>query len=348
MLVLTITNTSLSDTPLPNSEINKKPNTAKLGMVLGVIVAILDFYAFELLDIDVSINGEPAFWFAFIILSLTYALLGYIAGRLYETKKHLMLKNELIKKQYLALKESQEKTLHYEKLASIGRLAAGVAHEVRNPLGVIRSAAGLIYEESPLLSENAKKSCDFIQAEISRLDHFIEQLLDFSKPLSPQVEWIEFCDTRRYLEDLLSTEQKSRSIAIEYEVASSLPTFEADISLLTQMLYSLIKNAMETSGSDRVLVSVTSDKRDIIIRVQDDGVGVSETAITRLFEPFYTTKAQGTGLGLAMAERVLKGHGGTIAYESGAGLGVTGNGACFRVTIPIRSKEHLLGKSDEK
>jgi len=153
---------------------------------------------FDILGIDVSMNGKPVFWMVFIILSMTYAVLGYVAARLYEARKHIAGKNEVIQKQFLALKKSQEKTLQYEKLASIGRLAAGVAHEVRNPLGVIRSAAGLIYEEGPALTDNAKKSCDFIQKEIVRLDHFIEQLLGFSMPMSPEYSFVSVLESELF------------------------------------------------------------------------------------------------------------------------------------------------------
>lgn len=321
-----------------------------IGVLSGILLTVLDLYMFDLLGIDVTINGEPAFWSTFIILSTTYALLGYIAARLYEMRKHLTEKNTVIQRQLLALRQSQEKTLQYEKLASIGRLAAGVAHEVRNPLGVIRSAAGLIEEESPHLSKNAKKSCDFIQKEIVRLDHFIEQLLDFSKPLSPEYVSVDGIQIKQCLEDLLSLEQKEKH-RVEIKLQVSLPTFDVDPGLITQAFYSLLKNALEVAENPVFLV-IDTDTRDgqaqnIVAWIKDDGPGVDGCHIQRLYEPFFTTKAQGTGLGLAMAERIIKGHGGSIEYVQGKGLGEDGRGACFKVTLPIDSNERFIGDVHE-
>jgi len=322
----------------------KQPKYALRGLAIGVLVALSDFIMLGLFSVEFTINGESALWIAGPFLTSTFAILGYVAGKLYEAKKNLTLQTEIIQRQLQALETSQEKTLQYEKLASIGRLSAGVAHEVRNPLGVIRSAAGLIAEEDEHLSDNAKKASDFIQKEILRLDHFITQLLDFSKPLSAKFDVIQFEDIQSYLGDLIMHEPSMSQDNIQLNMLGESTPFEGDLGLLTQSLFSLVKNATEATGKQgRVTVHAVIKPPHIIIYIRDDGPGIAKEMIDNLYEPFFTTKALGTGLGLVMAERIIKGHGGQITYIEHDGAGAAGKGACFAVTIPLDSTQRFLG-----
>lgn len=321
-----------------------QPKYALRGLLIGILVAISDFMMLGLFNVRFTINGESALWIAGPFLASTFAILGYVAGKLYETKKNLTLQTEIIQRQLQALEVSQEKTLQYEKLASIGRLSAGVAHEVRNPLGVIRSAVGLIAEENASLSDNANKACDFIQKEIIRLDHFIAQLLDFSKPLSAQFTVIQFEDIPTYLRELIRHEPSMLADNIHVNMLGESISFAGDLGLLTQALFSLVKNATEAiSQYGRVTVHAVVKLPNIVIHVRDDGPGIAKAMIERLYEPFFTTKALGTGLGLAMAERIVKGHGGYIVYIEHDGAGAEGRGACFEVGIPVDSTQRFLG-----
>jgi len=325
----------------------KQPKYALRGLAIGVLVALSDFMMLGLFNVQFTINGESALWIAGPFLTSTFAILGYVAGKLYEAKKNLTLQTEIIQRQLQALEASQEKTLQYEKLASIGRLSAGVAHEVRNPLGVIRSAAGLIAEESENLSDNAKKASDFIQKEILRLDHFIAQLLDFSKPLSAKFDVIRFEDIQMYLRDLIRHEPSMLEENIHISILGESIPFEGDLGLLTQALFSLVKNATEATGKQgRVTVQAVVKPPHIIIYLRDDGPGIAKEMIDNLYEPFFTTKALGTGLGLVMAERMIKGHGGQLTYVEHEGAGAAGEGACFLVTIPLDSTQRFLGDDD--
>ncbi len=325
----------------------KQPKYALRGLVIGLLIALSDFMMLGVFNVQFTINGESALWIAGPFLASTFAILGYVAGKLYEAKKNLTLQTEIIQRQLQALEASQEKTLQYEKLASIGRLSAGVAHEVRNPLGVIRSAAGLIAEESVNLSDNAKKASDFIQKEILRLDHFIAQLLDFSKPLSAKFEVIKFEDIQTYLQELIAHEPSMLKNNITFDTPHGLTSFEGDLGLLTQALFSLVKNATEAAGKQgHVIMNADLRRPNLVIHIRDDGAGVAPDVIDRLYEPFFTTKALGTGLGLVMAERIIKGHGGRLAYIEHNGAGDRGKGACFVVTMPLDSTQRFLGDNN--
>lgn len=323
-----------------------------MGLLVGLVITIVDFSILHFFDIDIAVNGESAFWFVFLLLAVTFAILGMISGKLYEARKNLIHQNLLIERQLNALQLSQEKNLQLEKLASIGRLAAGVAHEVRNPLGVIRSAAGLIGEDIRRLSElglaeegyrNADKACTFIQKEVVRLDHFIAQLLDFSKPISAHFQLVSMNDIQKNLLELMEHEDHLKKVDLNILIQQGIPSFEGDLSLLTQAYFSLLKNAGEATGEKgKVNLEAVAEKDSLIVVIRDSGPGVKTADLERLFEPFFTTKALGTGLGLAMAERIIKGHGGKICYQLQKGLGPQGQGACFKVVIPLARVSRFL------
>ncbi len=271
---------------------------------MGLLVGLFDALFFMLLGLEVTFRGgDPTAWLV-ASYAATYGILGFLLGRWLQVRRDL--------------RES-------EKLAALGRMAAGVAHEVRNPLAVIRSSAGLLLEGMDGDDDDGRKAAQFITDEVDRLDAFVRALLDYSRPL-------EASRQPTPLGALVSELAGRTEVAFEAEVADGT-TASADPVLLSQLLLSLVVNASEAECA-RIAVRARRDGRDVLVDVADDGPGVDPGDAERIFEPFFTTKARGTGLGLPMAARTAEALGGTLQLASGSGLGDEGRGACFRVRLP--------------
>lgn len=303
---------------------------ARIGLIAGLLTAAFDLALYVHLGLDPQFGTPLGRAFAFGLFVVTYGGLGWVIGRLVEARTRARADREVIAAQYEELQQRQQQVLHYEKLAAIGRLAAGVAHEVRNPLGVIRSSAALLYESLEEPDDVAERSHTFIEEEIARLDAYIASLLQFSRPLQPQPADVDAADLARRVDDLARAELAAQDVALVVDVEQARGSVDPD--LVSQVLYALVLNAGQ-ADADRVELRGRRTEDAFVFEVADDGAGIDAEARPRIFEPFFTTKAQGTGLGLAMADKVAQAHGGSLELVE-PGLGPAGRGACFRLTVP--------------
>ena len=226
-----------------------------------------------------------------------------------------------------ALAEHQDRLVQSEKLAGIGRLAAGVAHEINNPLGVILGYAKLLHRRAaPDLAEDLA----IIEEETLRAKDIVEGLLDLSRPLPAGIEPV---DLRALSEDVVSRLREARlldGVAVTVEGAASAP---GHAEKLRQVLVNLVKNAAEAAGAGgRVAVRVAEHDGAAEIAVEDSGPGLDPGVRGRLFEPFFTTKPRGTGLGLAVSRAIARAHGGELAADAAAG-----GGARFALRLPLEA-----------
>jgi signal transduction histidine kinase len=298
-----------------------------LGAAAGAALGLFDYTGMRLLGIQMDLAGHEVTFAVMALYSATFAALGYAIGRLAEARERVRADAETIRAQYEALRASQARTLQAEKLASLGRMAAGVAHEVRNPLGVIRSSAALIQEGTS--EEERAQVGRFIVEEVDRLDSFVRAILDFSRPLAPSLEAVDAAGAAARAAALAGAALEGLDVSLEVAPLE----LSADPDLLVGLLAGLLVNAGE-AAKGKVAVRGGSGDSAAWIEVADDGPGVAAADRGRLFEPFFTTKAKGTGLGLAMAARVVEAHGGRLEVMEGRGLGVGGGGACLRVCLP--------------
>jgi signal transduction histidine kinase len=229
------------------------------------------------------------------------------------------------------LKESQDKVLDRERFAAIGRVVAGVAHEIRNPLFGI-SAIGQIFERD--LKDPAQHELSrALLVETRRLNQLVEELLIYGHPLKLKLEetdlhvlWEEVRDTHR--DDLAR-----RNITVKGNFGVQRPLVTGDPHQIRRVITHLLKNAMESmpvGGSIEIAVQI--EEKHILFRMRDRGVGIPRDKLDRAFEPFYSTKPKGTGLGLAICRKILQDHGGDITIESEEGKGTTAT-----ITIPSRA-----------
>jgi two-component system, NtrC family, sensor kinase len=228
-----------------------------------------------------------------------------------------------------SLKEQQHRLLQSERLASVGRLAAGVAHEINNPLGVILGYTRLLRKKAagPLAEDLA-----IVEEETHRCQDIVEGLLDFSRPVEVGRETVNLrglCD-----DVVVRLAEANPTPGVVVSVAGQ-GTTTGTPSKLRQVLLNLVKNAMEAAAPQgRVDVHVRANGRQAEVRVQDSGAGIEPEARERLFEPFFTNKPRGTGLGLAVSQAIARAHGGEITA-----LPPASSGACFVLRLPSSQGE---------
>jgi two-component system sensor histidine kinase PilS (NtrC family) len=222
-----------------------------------------------------------------------------------------------------------------EKLAAVGGLAAGIAHEIRNPLASISGSIELLGSQAQ--SEDDKTLMKIILKEIDRLNLLISDFLDYAKPEKNPVDFVSLQNLLTETLNLLEKDPRVQGkVRIQRDLQSSA-TILGDSQKLQQVLMNMLINAVQATekiSSPQVLVSLTESlDQQVLLRIKDNGCGMSEKTKSKLFEPFYTTKAKGTGLGLAMSHKILQSHRCRIVVESQEGLGTE-----FLLFFPLVTK----------
>ncbi len=215
-----------------------------------------------------------------------------------------------------------------QSLAAIGELAAGLAHEVRNPVAAIRGAAQALTPEAT--PEQREEMLEVIEEESARLDRVVGDFLSYARPSPPQREPVDMQElVRRSLKGL---ELSGRRLVTDVHADAEAPLVEGDSDQLQQVVDNLVRNAWEAAGEDGQLhVEIyPEEKHHLAVRFEDSGPGVPEEDVARLFQPFFTTKRGGTGLGLALTHRIVTAHDGEIRVHDRPG-----GGAVFTVVLPI-------------
>ena len=221
---------------------------------------------------------------------------------------------------------AEERADNAERLAVLGRVATGLAHEIRNPLSSISGSIQLL-RVSNALSEEEQRLCAIIVREASRLNDLVTDMMNLARPQRPQLVCVDAAATAREVVELASQSGRAVSdVFVRYAGAERAPV-TADSAMLRQLIWNLVRNAVQASSAGStvtVTVRVGAEPTGPAeLCVQDQGVGLSEEARSRIFDAFFTTRAQGTGVGLAVVKRIADDHGFSIAVESESGRGAT-------------------------
>jgi len=236
------------------------------------------------------------------------------------------------------VRELQAEVERARHLAAIGRLAAGVAHEVRNPLSSLKGFAQFLRSRFDTGS-NEERYSDIMIEEVERLDRVVQELLDFARPVQPERKPTPPDLLVDEALALVSEDAGFRSVTIEREPAPDMPSVYVDQFQIRQALLNILLNAIEAMGGGGRLTVTTSLKNDqdgndvVDISVADTGPGMSADELERLFEPFYTTKQKGTGLGLTIVVRLVEQNGGRVVVDSRAG-----EGTVFSIRLPVAGR----------
>ena len=227
-----------------------------------------------------------------------------------------------------------------ERLSALGQLAAGVAHEIRNPLNAISMASQRLKRDCTFADEEKDREFQMlsgvIRDEIRRLNGIIEEFLSFSKTRRLELRNYPVTEVLQKIVNLISEEAKSKGIAIKTNGFETQEIMPMDMDKLQQALLNFVKNAMEsiTDGGEITIALNKKDKSHVFITISDTGCGISPEEMEQIFNPEYTTKEKGLGLGLALAHEIIRGHGGEIQIFSKPQLGTT-----FEIMLPTATTE---------
>lgn len=223
------------------------------------------------------------------------------------------------------IKSLEQRMRESERLAAIGRMAGGVAHEVRNPLSSIKGLALLLKNKFPAGSKE-QTNADLLIQETERMNRTITEMLSLTRPSALKLVPVNLAELLGRSLELVRAEAEENRIVTELDVQPGLVPILGDVDRLQQVVMNVLLNAlqaMENGGALTVRLANATDRQGIELRIADTGVGVSPELLSQVFYPYFTTKPSGTGIGLAISQKIVADHGGTIDMESEPGKGTT-------------------------
>jgi signal transduction histidine kinase len=264
---------------------------------------------------------------------LMFFVIGTVAGTLSdrirrEREQHRRTAEELARA-YRQLQATFERLRLLDRLSALGALTAGMAHEIKNPLGSILGSIEILESAVPAGDER-REFVGILRKEVERLSALVSSQLELVRSGAPEREPHDLGEIARSVVDLVRKQAERQGVDLRLSVAPGLPTVLVDAQQLRQAILNLVINAVEAVPvGGRVDVSVAGDLGRVGVVVEDDGPGLDDATLRQAFEPFFTTKERGTGLGLSIAFQIADQHGGDLRAENKAG-----GGARFRLEIP--------------
>jgi len=248
---------------------------------------------------------------------------------------------DMVEQRTQELREAQERLVRREKLAVLGQLAGGVGHELRNPLGIIKNAADLLNMILEEPKPEVREALEILDEEVTRSEKIIGSLLDFARAGPPLRQKV---DVNEVIREALSRATVPDDVKVLTQLHEALPAIPADPDQLAQVFGNIILNGMQAmalpncvgrpEGGQLAVKSEVASPGWVAVSFTDTGVGIPQANLERIFEPLFTTKPRGIGLGLAIVSALVEGHGGTIEVES-----EVGTGSIFTVRLPVRAEE---------
>jgi len=261
-----------------------------------------------------------------------------------ELKTFSQQMEEKIQKTTADLRKTEAQLIRSEKLAALGQLAAGIAHEIRNPLTSINILIHSLTENLPSGTSH-KEDLQVIEEEIHRINEIVDQFLRFAKPAPPLLEKGDVISIFEETLQLLRPQIEKQRIIVQKEFQPLLPIL-MDREQMKQVILNLLLNAVQAMPKGGYLAlkgHIPEDDRWIKLSIQDSGVGIPGEDMNKLFDPFFSTKEGGIGLGLSIAHRIIDQHHGKIEVES-----APGKGTLFTLWLPISREEEDADHSDRR
>ncbi|NOQ45686.1 MAG: two-component sensor histidine kinase [Desulfobulbaceae bacterium] len=290
------------------------------GEIMGVVEVVQDLSD----DLKAIIELQARI----IVLSLT------VLGLLFAVLSIIVVKaNRIMAARAMERLRLEEKLNESERLASLGKMVASVSHEIKNPLGIVRSTAEILRKRISKVAPENEHLAGIIMEETSRLDGIVREFLDFARPRDPRMEKGSVNLIVERIGRFMEPELKNKSIVLEQNLDPSLPDVLMDSEQIYQVIFNIMFNAVQAMPDGGTVVVRTinpSGSARVTVEISDTGPGMSKEKLEQIFTPFYTDKNRGSGLGLAIARNIMEKHNGAIEVESRAGQGST-----FRVILGI-------------
>jgi two-component system sensor histidine kinase HydH len=309
------------------------------GPLLGFLAATCASI-FYILHIQRDWTQFPVYSFSQYIEILMYHLVALLTGFLaLNDRRHrnkLEKTSQELSEAYRKLQEAFEHLKRAGRLAALGQLTAGIAHEIRNPLGSIKGSVEILENEIP--PEHPKHEfVKIIKEETARLNAIVGEFLQFARPTQPRIEPTSVARLIESTLVLFKKEAQQAGVHVIQHNDATLPLVRLDPDQIRQVLLNILLNglqAMPGGGTLEIRSCCNQDRSKAVIEVSDSGMGIEEEDIERVFDPFFTTKAQGTGLGLSISYQLVQNHNGRITVRRNEETGVT-----FAVELPLQSSE---------
>jgi signal transduction histidine kinase len=306
-----------------------------VGLVVAVVLACGAYLSLVLfLRPDQFVPADQ--WPYVILNAFTFPIAGFLTYELLEANRAATRRAQRAAEQLAEanrnLQEAEAQVRRTERLAALGQLSAGLAHEIRNPLSTIKGSAEMLLKNVDANGAVAHELAGFISSEVDRTNALVTRFLDFARPLALRLEKTEITEV---IDEAVAQVEKHTppfDVSIYKNYSPDIAPFALDRQLMERVLYNLLVNAAQASPPEGSITVKTRQSGDTVeIDVIDRGSGIAPKDRESIFNPFFTTKSSGVGLGLAIVSKIVDEHGGQITVESEPGAG-----SVFRVFLPIR------------
>ena len=303
---------------------------SKVGQISGRVLGVVEIVQ------DLSEDYKTIFKIQILVIITCTVLM----GALFVVLVFVVKRGEsIIQRRAMERLRLKERLARAEKLSSLGEMAAGISHEIRNPLGIIRSSAELLKKKAAKV-DPTNTIPDIIVEESSRLNSIITDFINYAKPRSPNVAP---CQVEEVIEKnitFLEAQMNKQGYIIEKRYQNSLPQIMADSNMLYQSFLNILINAMQAMpNGGRILVELSSNDHLLTVHFDDEGKGIPPENLEKIWDPFFTTKDMGTGLGLGIVKNIVESHGGSIQIVNRPVRGA-------RVTIELPVKQKKVDESE--
>jgi len=296
-----------------------KPFGENTDRVMGVIEVVQDLSE----DFEAIVRLQASIVFtSILIMAALFTVLGFLVVR-----AERIIEARAEERQRLQQKLSQNK-----RLATLGKMVASVSHEIKNPLGIVRSTADILGKRLKVLAPGNEYLANIIVDETGRLDGIVREFLDFARPQMPRLVLGGVNEVVEKVLKFMESEFASSGIEVECDLGKKMPQVRIDQDMLYRAFLNIFMNSAQAMPDGGKLTVSSSWRRNppaVIVRVDDTGSGMSEEKKEHIFTPFYTDKNRGTGLGLAIVKNIIDSHQGVIEVES-----KEGEGTGFTITLP--------------
>ena len=295
----------------------------------GAYLSFLGFIDWDRYVIEIQEKRDLA------VRVILLAVAGNLTNTLAEALRRQFAKTKAVADQLAEanrnLQQAEEAVRRSDRLAALGQMAAGLAHELRNPLGTIRASAEMLTRSVASENEVAREVAGFISSEVDRTNSLVTRFLDFVRPLELRPAPADLAQVLDRSVAMLEREAAAREVTVYKNYSPDIPPFPLDAELMERVFYNLLANAAQaTAPGGAVTVKTRRAGDNAEISVIDRGDGIDPKLMDNIFNPFFTTKPDGVGLGLAICSKIVDQHGGKIAVES-----QPGKGSVFRVYLPM-------------
>ena len=306
-----------------------------VGLIVSTLVACGAYLSF-LLYLQPEQYIATGEWPVIILRTASFPIIGFLVYELLEANRIAARKAETAAQQLTeanrSLREAEATVRRTERLAALGQLSAGLAHELRNPLGTMRTSAEMLVKSVDKDNEVAREMAGFISSEVDRTNSLVTRFLDFARPLAVR---LELTDITQVIDRAVADVENRRppfDVVIYKNYSPEIPPFMLDGQLMESVVYNLLLNAAQASPPRGTVTVKTRQIEGMVeIAVIDRGPGIDPKNRESIFNPFFTTKASGVGLGLAIVSKIVDEHGGSISVDS-----EPRGGCVFRVYLPFR------------